>query len=343
MTATPTLVTEIWYTSTLLSAGSTVGYITYPAPPTFTSWYVDTTVATIYDTASQPVIGMDGNAIATTLYESIPIGEGTATVCDPEGVPVTVNGAPLITTYYETYSCSAGYTGAPAAYNPATVSYGASGPDGTALVTSYLVATDVVGGTTELQTYGFVTVPEGYLYTCYPGYGAVAYSTLSGSASPTTYTTTGVSTVREISTFTSNGQTVTATVTQTESFTKTVSAEVTRFQTVVVTSYSVSISNMQVTVTAPAPSSSKYSTCRQAVAHLAGASKRKRALLWEALNGIEAVEGDRLEDGQILVGDGWMGVEAMPTAVVEAEGETLSAPRNVLVREAEVTAGFALA
>lgn len=339
-TATPTLVTEIWYTSTLISAGSTVGYITYPAPPFFTSWYVNTTVATVYDNVETTFItGNDGYPIVTTMYESIPIGIGTATINDLDGTPITVGGTPLITTYYETYSCSQGYTGAPAGYNPATVSYGADGPDGTAVVTSWLLATDVVGGSTQIETYGFVTVPEGYLYTCYPGYGAVAYSTLSGSAQLTTYVTSGVSTLRVPTTYISSGQTVTATVRETVSFTATVSTAITRFQTVVETRYSVSISNVFQTVTLPPSSSTRTSTCRLAAAHLA--SKRKRALLWNALDGLENVDAEGLQDGQILVGNGLLGVEAMPTAEAVVE-ETMRKPKNVLVAAAEVT-GFVLA
>jgi len=325
-----------YYTSYLLAGTSTLGYITYPATPTQTAFYYQSTVATYYDNVASTVGGKDGSAIRATLTATIPIGYGTAPVFDTNGNPLTVSGSPVTTTYYATWGAS-GYAGAPANYGlqPSNASFPAYGPGGTSVVTSYAVATDIIRSSTMITTLGYVTAGEGYFYTDYPCYGAAGQvqSTLVASTYLTTYQIVGVSTITNRETTTDGvGQTITVTELITTSFTATVTTQVKVFSTVVSTYYSVSVLEVTATVTAQPSSSSKTSTCRTLATHYA-VHNRKRGILGGVLHQVVADGGaTRLRDGMAFATQ-----TAMAMSVVGGIG-----PAGVVVRGSDVT-GYVMA
>lgn len=286
-----------FYTSNIVADGSTIGYITIPVTPTITSFFYATTTATILDINGVTVVSAQNGIgdITTALSQAIPIGFGVATIYSA-GSPVTSAGTPLVTTYYATYG-PGGYTGAPAGYglNQSADILPSSGPGGTALATSFLVATDTINGTAMTETYGFVTVPEGFFYTDYPCYGQYGNPYLAESTTVFTsvYTIIGASTLTERSIFTSGGITSVSILTVTESFTQTITQVEERVSTVISTKFSVSVTDMYITVTVSPSSTSPYSTCRTAATHYAQ-RKMKRGLLMEAMESLENAEDGRL-------------------------------------------------
>jgi len=315
-----------FYTSDITDddSGSTIGYITIPVTPTITSFFFATTTAVILDTDGAAVAAQnDFGVIVTALSQAIPIGFGVATIYDADAsTPITSAGTPLVTTYYATYG-PGGYTGAPAGYglNQSADAdlFPSSGPGGTALATSYLVATDVINGTAMTETYGFVTVPEGFFYTDYPCYGQYGNPYLAESTTIFTsvFTITGVSIMTERSIFTSDGSTGVSTFTVTESFTYTFTQVEERVSTVISTKFSVSVTDMYVTVTVSPSSTSKYSTCRTAATNYAH-RKKKRGLLMEAMESLEEAEDGRLTITPVGRG-GMQVVQAMATPAPRVE------------------------
>jgi len=288
-----------YYTSYLVSGTSTLGYITYPATPTQTAFYYQSTVATYYDDTQSAVTGHDNSdVIKATLTATIPIGYGTAPVFDNNGNPLTISGSPVTTTYYATWGSSS-YAPAPANYGlmPSNATFPASGPGGTSMMTSFAVATDVIQSSTMITTLGYITAGEGFFYTDYPCYGQVQ-NTLVASTYLTTYQTSGVSTITSRETLTDGaGHSFTVTEYITTSFTATVTTQKTVYSTVVSTYYSVSVLEVTATITASPTSSSKTSTCRMAATHYA-THIQKRGILGGVLHEM-VVNGERhrLRDG----------------------------------------------